>query len=190
MASFYHIRRIGELSANSYLNVGDEIRVDGFNIYSRYLWEESLLTTAGRISHPNIALSMLHEVGKNQMRAAMNTRLCKQMVEYVFESVRYREFSHCPTRQSCIFATKSFESAMSWLSSFGAQYRYQILEIEPCYPTEIFEGDATLVCYDTLPLIRVEVFAQHYWSGTKTKKPLEECLISGSAEVVKILKSE
>lgn len=189
MATYFHIRRIGKLNADKFLRIGDILQFEEINIYSRYLWQESLLTTAGRVHSTILVMEKLPEKGQDQLRAAMNSRLCKQVVEYVFETVRLRCFPNKPSRKTCIFASNTIESITSWIQNFGKSEKYQILEIE-LEPTALtFDGDANLVCYDTLPLNMIEKYAYHYWNGAKSRQPLEEVLIHGSARVICVIES-
>jgi hypothetical protein len=189
VATYFHVRRIGELNASVYSKPGDVLQFDGLNNYSRYLWEESLATTVGPVCFPLAVIAKLPEEGQMQLRTAMNSRLCKQVVEYVFEAVRLRQYPDRPSRKTCIFAGKTPETVVEWMRNFGACQRYQVLEIEPETTALIFDGDANLVCYDTPPLSFIETCAEHYWKGARTQQLLEEVLIQGSARIVRVIES-
>lgn len=189
MVTYFHVRRIGDMNASEYSKSGDILQFEGPNNYSRYLWEESLATTAGRVRFPLAVIKKLPEKGQNQLHAAMNSRLCKQVVEYVFEAVRLRQYPDRPSRRTCIFAGKTLAGVEAWMKNFGACQRYQILEIKPETTALTFDGDANLVCYDAPPLTFIENCANHYWNGAKTQQFLEEVLIQGPARIVRVIES-
>lgn len=189
MNTLFHIRRIGTLNAQEFLRAGDIIQITGMNCYSRYLWEESLLTTAGRVPFPVAVMPKLPELGQFQLHREMSRRLCKQLVEHVFEVIRRDHFPALPSRTNCIFAASSETAARQWGDSFGPHERYQLLELELPSSGHVFEGDASLVCYDTLPITEIQRYAQHYWKGSKSQKSMPEYLIESPARVLRVIES-
>lgn len=185
----FHIRRIGEMSAKSPVVLGEIIRVEGMNAYNRYLWEENLLTTAGRVPRPANILSRLPELGQIQLRKVMAERLAKQLTEYAFETVRRTDFPSRPSRLNCLFASASPSTANQWVKNFGQQMPYQLLEVEILEGTEIFEADAEWIFYDTLPIHQIEAYAHMYWAGKKNPKPREEILVRGPVLVRKVIET-
>lgn len=187
--NLFHIRRIGEISAKAPVVLGEIIRVEGMNAYNRYLWEESLLTTAGRVPAPANILPRLPELGQNQLRKVMAERLTKQLTEYAFETVRRTDFPSRPSRLNCLFASTSPSAASQWVKNFGQQLPYQLLEVEILDGTEIFEADAEWIFYDTLPIHQIEAYAHMYWAGKKNPKPREEILVRGPVLVRKVIET-
>lgn len=187
--TLFHIRRIGEMSAKAPVVIGETIRVEGINAYNRYLWQESLLTTAGRVPAPTNILPRLPELGQNQLRKVMVERLAKQLTESVFETVRRTEFPSRPSRLNCLFASSSPSAASQWAQNFGQQWPYQLLEIEVPGETEIFEADAGWIVYDTLPIYQIESHANMYWAGKKHSEPKEEILVRGPVSVKKVIET-
>lgn len=167
------------MSAQAPAVIGEIIRVEGMNAYNRYLWEESLLTTAGRVPTPTSILPRLPELGQNQLRKVMAERLAKQLTESVFETVRRTDFPSRPSRLNCLFASSSPSAASQWVQNFGQQRPYQLLEIEAPRGTEIFEADAGWIVYDTLPIYQIEAHANMYWAGKKNPESKEEILVRG-----------
>lgn len=187
--TLFHIRRIGEMSAKAPVMTGETIRVEGMNAYNRYLWQESLLTTAGRVPAPTSILPRLPELGQNQLRKVMAERLAKQLTESVFETVRRTEFPSRPSRLNCLFASSSPSAASQWVQNFGQQWPYQLLEIEVPGEIEIFEADAGWIVYDTLPIYQIESHANMYWAGKKHSEPKEEILVRGPVSVRKVIQT-
>lgn len=187
--TLFHIRRIGEMSAKAPVVIGETIRVEGMNAYNRYLWQESLLTTAGRVPAPTSILPRLPELGQNQLRKVMAERLAKQLTESVFETVRRSNFPSRPSRLNCLFASSSPSAASQWVQNFGQQWPYQLLEIEAPRETEIFEADAGWIVYDTLPIYQIESHANMYWAGKKHPEPKEEILVQGPVSVKKVIET-
>ncbi len=188
-STLFHIRRIGEMSAKAPVVVGETIQVEGLNAYNRYLWQESLLTTAGRVPAPTNILPRLPELGQNQLRKVMAERLAKQLTESVFETVRRTDFPSRPSRLNCLFATSSPSAASQWVQNFGQQWPYQLLEIEVPGESEIFEADAGWIVYDTLPIYQIESHANMYWAGKKNPEPKEEILVRGPVWVKKVIET-
>lgn len=187
--TLFHIRRIGEMSAQAPVVIGETIRVEGMNAYNRYLWQESLLTTAGRVPAPTSILPRLPELGQNQLRKVMAERLAKQLTEAVFETVRRTDFPSRPSRLHCLFASSSPSAASQWVQNFGQQWPYQFLEIEAPGETEIFEADAGWIVYDTLPIYQIEAHANMYWAGKKNPEPKEEILVGGPVLVRNVIET-
>jgi len=159
------------------------------NAYNRYLWQESLLTTAGRVPAPTNILPRLPELGQNQLRKVIAERLAKQLTESVFETVRRTDFPSRPSRLNCLFASSSPSATSQWVQNFGQQWPYQLLEIEAPGETELFEADAGWIVYDTLPIYQIETHANMYWAGKKHPEPKEDILVRGPVLVKKVIET-
>lgn len=85
--------------------------------------------------------------------------------EYLFESIRSREFTDKPSRLVSAFAFIDGRFAMAWQRSQTVENTYIVSLSDPTRP--IHQGDMTWI--DQLPLCRtfeeVEDCARQYWKG-------------------------
>lgn len=107
--------------------------------------------------------------------------------ETIAELVRVKDFSHLPSRFSCLYVCKTLEEIKKWKENFESYNRtvLQVVKLRTNKPA--FTGDATL-----LPKVNGESFdkkiqqAYQYWSGESCGE-MTETLISGKIEVVEIV---
>ncbi len=130
-ATYYHINQRRDGPNNELLKVGQEIEI-GENLNPRTWFEEEhkvpcydLVDDEG---NPQTPVKLINSVIGKQISAPADnfptfiletvTNLNQTVRELVFEEVRQAEFSHLPSRRTCIWLTKSKEEIKKWKETF------------------------------------------------------------------------
>lgn len=93
--------------------------------------------------------------------------------EFIFETVRLREFGHAPSRLEAIFLCKSADDLTRFQASTNrtSEIGYAVELVNPDAPVVEVWIDMFDAAKAELPVSRHEEFARWYWSGLEVKRP-------------------
>lgn len=203
MSEIYHVAHtLASKPYNDYsdFNVGDEIDVGSsnnpfFNYF--YKTEDTISFFVNQKKydiHYAASLSTLAK-GENTVDGVeipyldyvyLNTKFhdldCLNR-EILLENVRLQHYPHMPSRQTCLWVTKTPEEALVWLQYFVNNGDRELKLI--CLETsdEAFLVDSMFLPLKTDSLAQKVKKAHDYWSGNMSEKPMIEYLFRGKAKV-------
>ena len=133
------------------------------------------------LDDPNILPQLSLEIGRHFMMLAR---------ELVWEAVRLNEFPEAPSRQRCIWLTRTVEQAREWAPRMNIDLKlqpqtYWIVSLRAT--GKAFEADGNFLAGDAELLPVWHEKARQYWLGEKSASPQTEVLFNGTVEVVDII---
>ena len=110
--------------------------------------------------------------------------------ELVWETVRLNELPEAPSRQRCIWLTRTIEQAREWLPRMNLDPKlqpqtYWIVSVRAT--GRALEVDGGFLAGDAELLSVWHEKARQYWRGEKTASPQSEVIFDGTVEVLDII---
>lgn len=111
--------------------------------------------------------------------------------ELALEEVRRKKYENYPSRLGCLYVSETLQEASQWAEYFIGLGRptFQIVRLR--IEGSRFVGDANKCFYATKDKEKNLKLAEIYWSNvevTSDKPPIKEILVSGTIEVIEIIK--
>jgi hypothetical protein len=202
--TYFHVNSTANLSQYDLMRVGHRIEIGKetnpfFRLYET--WQRCYVVRNGttgqvenvpalqwlrRIRDKNITLDnpdalagAAFDIGRHFMMLAR---------ELVWEIVRQNEFPDAPSRQRCIWLTKTLDEAREWVKIIGFQpHTYWIVRVAASGTT--LDVDGNYLAGDSEPLPDWYEKARAYWSGQMTGNPAPETIFQGAVTVKEIIGS-
>lgn len=200
--TYFHVNSTANLSRYDLMRVGQRIEIGQetnpfFRLYET--WQRSYrvrnITTGlnedvpalqwlRRIRDKNITLDnpdalagAAFDIGRHFMMLAR---------EFVWEVVRQNEFHEAPSRQRCIWLTKTPEEARQWVKILSFQPNtYWIVRLTAA--GTVLDVDGNYLAGDSEPLPQWYEKARAYWSSKMTSNPDPETIFQGTLVVEEII---
>jgi hypothetical protein len=133
------------------------------------------------LDDPNVLPQLSLEVGRHFMMLAR---------ELVWETVRLNEFPETPSRQRCIWLTRTVEQAREWVPRMNLDPKlqpqtYWIVSLRAT--GKALEADGGFLAEDAELLPVWHEKAHQYWRGETSANPQPEVIFNGMVEVVDII---
>ena len=107
------------------------------------------------------------------------------LLEMTWETVRLREFAHCPSRLQCLFLWESEDHVRDFASR--RPYNVGLYEVEITEISRLLAADMGLISYLEEPETVASMMrrARRYWTADQVNGP--EILLEGTAQIVRQL---
>lgn len=106
--------------------------------------------------------------------------------ELIWESVRKSEFSHLPSRMTCVWLIPDKDSLIYWKKELDGSFKSKLLKVETQGRYHL--ADSTLLNDESEPYSKMIERARKYWSGEISDKTKAELLFEGVMTVVSLSK--
>ena len=197
---FFHVNSNANLSPYDLMRKGATVRIGEskapfFRIYEA--WQRTYPVTLKNGGVQEVpAMRFLNEVNAGNITPANLPQTAYEVAnhflmlarELLWETIRLNEFPEAPSRQRCIWLTRTLDQAREWVKILRFQSStYSIVYLRA--QGRALDTDGRLLAGESEPLPIWYDKARKYWRGELTEEPWPEVIFDGSVVVEDIVGS-